>query len=103
MAAISLRAGEAVRIHGAGGLTLVFRPDGRPWEIEIVPRQDPWWRRWMRAWRDDGQARLLAQLDERTLEDLGLGAGSGNPVAARAFEYRQQEMRRTAMARLGLL
>ena len=74
MAAISLRVGEAVRIHGAGGLTLVFRPDGRPWEIEIVPRRDPWWRRWMRAWRDDRQARLLAQLDERILEDIGLGA-----------------------------
>jgi hypothetical protein len=30
MAAISLRAGEAVRIHGAGGLTWSFGPTAAP-------------------------------------------------------------------------
>jgi GNAT superfamily N-acetyltransferase len=54
-----------------------LRPDGRAWEIEIVWRRDPWWQRWIRAWREDRQARLLAQLDPRILEDIGLGPGSG--------------------------
>ena len=103
MAAISLPAGEALPIRSGGGLDLVFQPDGRAWEIELVPRRDPWWRRWIRAWREDEQARLLAQLDERILEDIGLGAGSGNPVALRAHKYQQQEIRRIAMTKLGLL
>jgi uncharacterized protein YjiS (DUF1127 family) len=103
MVAISVPVGEALRIQSGGGLALVFHPDGRAWEIEIVPRRDPWWQRWIRAWHEDRQARILAQLDERTLEDVGMGPGSGNPVAARAREYRHQEMRRMAMAQLSLL
>jgi hypothetical protein len=103
MATISLPAGEALRIRSGGGLALVFQPDGRRWEIEIVRRRESWWQRWIREWDEDSQAQLLAQLDERLLEDIGLGPASGEPVAARAHEYRQQEIRRIAMARLGLL
>jgi uncharacterized protein YjiS (DUF1127 family) len=102
MAAISLRAGEALRIH-SGGLALVFRPDASAWEIEIVRPRARWWQRWIRAWHEDRQARMLAQLDERILHDIGMGPGSSNPVAARAHEFRHQEMRRIAMAQLGLL
>ena len=85
------------------GLLLIMRRDGASWEIQVVRRREPWWKRWLRAWREEEQARLLAQLDERTLRDIGLDAGSGNPLAARADAYRQQEAWRIAMARLGLM
>jgi hypothetical protein len=86
MAAFSLPAGEALRIRSGGGLALVFRPDGRVWEIEIVWRRDPWWQRWIRAWREDRQARLLAPLDPRILEDIGLGPESTNPRNVPLYE-----------------
>lgn len=58
---------------------------------------------WLQAWREEEQARLLARLDERLLRDIGLDAGSGDPLAARADAYGQQGARRIAMARLGLM
>jgi hypothetical protein len=62
-----------------------------------------WSQRCLRAWREDRQALLLAQLDERTLRDIGLDCGSGSSLAARGHAYRQQELRRMAMAQLGLM
>jgi hypothetical protein len=56
IAAISLRAGDALRIQG-GGLALVFQSEGRAWEIEIVLPRERWWQRWIRAWREDRLAR----------------------------------------------
>ena len=113
MADISLQPGDALRIESGSGLVLLVRRDGRAWEIQVVARRDyagrlgrallGGWRRWVEAWREEKDARRLAQLDERTLRDIGLDPGSGSPLAARAHAYRQQELRRIAMAQLGLI
>lgn len=92
--------------HGSG-LVLTLRHDGAGWEIELVaPRKSwlrRWWELWVGAWREEQQARALARLDKRLLRDIGLDAGCGEPLAARADAYRQQEARRIAMTLLGLM
>ena len=98
MAQISLRPGEALRIDGGGGPSLLLRFNADGWEVQFI---NPWWKRWLRAWREGEQVRLLA-LDEHILRDIGMDAGSSDPLAVRAHAYRQQELRRIAMARLGL-
>ena len=103
MAEISLHAGESLRIQNGNGVSLLLRPEGASWEIEVLARRDPWWKRWLRAWREDEQAWLLARLDEHLLRDIGMGAASGNPLAARVHAYREDERRRSAMAQLGLI
>jgi len=76
----------------------------RPGVIEIrFAGRDPWWRRWLRAWRKQREVRSLALLDERVLKDIGLGPCAGGDLAARIHACRQQELRRMAMARLGLI
>jgi uncharacterized protein YjiS (DUF1127 family) len=100
MAEISLRPGEALRIESGSGLTLVLRPHGEGWEVKVV---NPWWKRWLRAWHEERQARLLAELDERILRDIGLHAASENSLTARVEAYRQQDLRRITMSRLGLM
>ena len=89
-----------VRIESDGGPSLLLRAYGSGWEVQVI---NPWWKRWLQAWREDRQARLLAELDERILRDIGLGAASGNRLAARVHVVRQQELRRIAMGRLGLV
>ncbi len=81
---------------------LVLRCDGGNWEIRVVTRRDAWWKRWLRAWREDREALRLAELDERTVKDIGLEQCAGS-FAARVHAYREQELRRLAMARLGLM
>lgn len=82
---------------------LVLRRVGGNWEVRVVPRREPLWRRWLRAWRENQAAHQLAELDERTLKDIGLDPGGYSPLAARIQAYRDQEFRRMAMARLGLM
>jgi hypothetical protein len=80
---------------------LVIVPRGAGvWEIRVV---NPWWQRWLRAWREARESQLLAQLDERMLRDIGMDLGNGHPLAVRAHALRQQELRRIAMAQLGLI
>lgn len=80
---------------------LLLRRDGGNWEIRF--RREPWWRRWLRAWREDRAALQFAELDERTLKDIGLDRHAGCAFAARVCAYREQEFRRVAMAGLGLM
>jgi hypothetical protein len=80
---------------------LVLRRDGGNWEVRF--RREAWWRRWLRAWREERAALKLAELDERTLKDIGLDACGCNPLGRRIHVYREQESRRSAMARLGLM
>ena len=82
---------------------LVLQRDGGNWEVRVVVRRDPWWVRWVRAWREHRAALRLAELDERTLDDIGLGHCATHPLARRIHAQREQEFRRTAMARLGLM
>jgi uncharacterized protein YjiS (DUF1127 family) len=79
---------------------LVLQRDGGNWEVRF--RRESWWSRWFRAWRKDRAALQLAELDERTLRDIGLDRHAGCAFAARVCAYREQELRRMAMARLGL-
>ena len=51
---------------------LVLRRDGGNWEVRVVQRHDAWWKRWICAWRERRAALGLADLDERTLKDIGL-------------------------------
>lgn len=99
MTSVSLRPGQTLRIE-SNNLSLLLRSNGAAWEIQFV---NPWWKRWLRAWREERQARLLAELDERILRDIGLHAAAGDRLAARVEAYRQQELRRIAMGRLGLV
>jgi uncharacterized protein YjiS (DUF1127 family) len=62
-----------------------------------------WWRRRVSEWREDRDALRLAELDERTLKDIGLGHCAESPLASRVHAYRQQELRRVAMSQLGLM
>jgi hypothetical protein len=102
---ISLRPGEALRIENEDGsvLTVSAPPGAELWEIRVDARRDPWWKCLIRAWREDRAARELAPFDERLLTDIGLGPHAGNPLATRVYNYRQQELRRISMARLGLM
>ena len=107
MTEISLLPGEALRIENPSGVLLlsVFAPAGvEPrWEVRFGERRASWWRRWIQAWREEREARQLAQLDERLLNDIGLGPRTGNPLATRIHTCRQHELRRLGMARLGLM
>jgi hypothetical protein len=70
---------------------LVLRCEGGNWEIRF--RREPWWKRWLRAWRENRSALTLAELDERTLRDIGMDAEA----------FRRREQRRIDIARLGLM
>jgi uncharacterized protein YjiS (DUF1127 family) len=70
---------------------LVLRCEGGNWEIRFC--REPWWERWLRAWRENRSARTLAELDERTLRDIGMDAEA----------FRRREQRRIDIARLGLM
>jgi hypothetical protein len=106
---ILLRPGDALRIeHDDGSVMTVLAPPGAElWEIRLGGRRDSWWKRWLRRWfrarREERDARQLALFDERLLNDIGLGPNAENPLATRAHNYRQQELRRISMARLGLM
>jgi hypothetical protein len=80
---------------------LVLRLDGGNWEVRF--RREPWWKRRLRALREQRAALRLAELDERTLNDIGLGQCVAHPLARRIHACREQESRRLAMARLGLM
>jgi Domain of unknown function (DUF1127) len=82
---------------------LVLQRDGGNWEVRVVVRRDPWWRRWVRAWREHREARELASCDERLLNDIGLGPNAGNSLATRVHVYRQRELWRIAMSQRGLI
>jgi len=82
---------------------LVLQRDGGNWEVRVVVRRDPWWRRWVRAWREQWVARELALYDERLLNDIGLGPNAGGSLATRVHVYRQQELRRSAIFQQGLI
>ena len=100
MAEISLRAGEALRIDGFDGLSVRLRSNGNGLEIQFI---NPWWKRWLRVWREAAQTRVLAELDEHILRDIGMHPGSSHPLATRLHALRQQELRRIAIARFGLV
>lgn len=97
MSEILLRPGEALRIENDGGRVII--------EVRLAARRGllGWWRRRVEAWREERDARQLAQLDARLLNDIGLGPSAGHLIAARIHAYRQQESRHQAMARVGLL
>lgn len=59
-------------------------------------------RRLARAQAEDAQARLLAQLDARTLRDIGLDSGSGHSLAGRVEAYRRQLRLHQLAARMWL-
>jgi hypothetical protein len=120
MTEISLQAGEILRIRTGRRLFLVMRSE-ESFEVRIV-RQGigvrfmravyAWWlsmhrrgarvgRRFVQAWREHAQARLLAQLDARILKDIGLEPHHGSPLAARVHEHRRREVLRTLAGRLG--
>jgi hypothetical protein len=80
---------------------LVLRCEGGNWEIRF--RREPWWERWLRAWRENRTAPRLAALDENTLKDIGLGHSACHPLARRIHAHRHAEFRRLAVARLGLI
>ena len=82
---------------------LVLRRYDGNWEVRVVRRRDAWWKRWIIAWRERRAALQLAELDERTLKDIGLDPSGCNPLAPRIHAVRDQESRRMAMARLGLM
>ena len=82
---------------------LVLRRDGGNWEVRVVQHRDAWWKRWLLAWRERRAALRLADLDERTLKDIGLERCACDPLARRVHAHREQESRRLAMARLGLM
>ena len=107
MTEILLRPGEALRVENPSGVLVlsVSTPAGvEPrWEVRFDEPRASWWRRWLLAWREDREARSLAQLDERLLNDIGLGPGAGNSLAARIHAHRQHELRRVEMSRLGLM
>jgi len=62
-----------------------------------------WWRSFIRTRQQEREVRTLALLDEHLLKDIGLGERAGGDLAARVHACRQQELRRIAMARLGLM
>ena len=107
MTEISLLPGEALRVENPSGVLLlsVSAPAGfEPrWEVRFDEPRASWWRRWLLAWREEREARSLAQLDERLLNDIGLGPCAGNSLAARIHAHRQHELRRVEMSRLGLM
>jgi len=74
----------------------------RPGSIEIRfgrRRLRDWWRRRVGAWREDRHVLRLAELDARTLKDIGLE----QCIAARVHAYQRQEQWRLAMLRQGLM
>jgi hypothetical protein len=105
MTEIPLRPGEMLRIENQDGrvLTLFAPPGAGPWEIRFGARRERWWKRWIRSWREDRQARRLALLDRRLLADIGLSQGAGTPLATRIRAYQQDELRRAIMVRHGLM
>jgi hypothetical protein len=70
---------------------LVIRRDGGNWDVRVVRRRERWWKRWWRAWREHRTALQLAELDERTLKDVGLE------------RFARCGSARITMARLGLM
>jgi uncharacterized protein YjiS (DUF1127 family) len=109
---ILLRPGDVLRIEGDDGsvLTVSVPPGAELWEIQVGARRSRivrallgWWKHHTAAWHEERAARELAQLDERLLADIGLGPHAGNPLATRVHNYRQQELRRIEMGRLGLM
>lgn len=120
MTEVTLQPGERLRIRS--GRLLLVRRLGLAWEISIVKRGAgarvaraalAWWlrthrrgaaiaRRFLEARRENAQARLLAQLDARTLKDIGLEAHHGSALAERIDARRRRELLRTFAGRLGL-
>ena len=80
---------------------MVLQRHGGNWEVRF--RRELWWNRWLRSWRETRAAVRLAELDERTLKDIGLGEWVADPLARRIRAQRELELRRVAMARLGLM
>ena len=107
MTEISLLPGEALRVENPSGVLLlsVSAPAGvEPlWEVRFGEPRASWWRRWLLAWREDREARSLAQLDERLLNDIGLAPCAGNSLATRIHACRQDELRRAILVRHGLM
>jgi uncharacterized protein YjiS (DUF1127 family) len=107
MTELLLRPGEVLRVENPGGVLLlrVSTPAGAEpqWEVRFDAPRASWWNRWLLAWREEREARSLAQLDERLLNDIGLGPCAGNPLAVRIHAHRQHELRRLQMSRLGLI
>jgi len=60
------------------------------------------WRRFVQARRETGQARLLAELDVRSLKDIGLEPSRGSSLAERVHAKQRGELSRTLAARLAL-
>jgi Domain of unknown function (DUF1127) len=120
MTEISLQAGERLRIRTGRRLFLVMRTESS-FEVRILRRgmgvrlmrsvYARWLRlhrsgarvarRFMQARREDAQARLLAQLDSRTLKDIGMEPYHGSSLAERVHVHRRRELLRTLAGRLG--
>jgi hypothetical protein len=120
MTELTLQAGETVRIRTGRRLFLVMRSDSS-FEVRIVRRSmgvrlmravyAGWLRmhrtgarvarRFMRARREEAQARLLAQLDSRMLKDIGMEPHHGGALAERVHAHRRRELLRTLAGRLG--
>ena len=92
-----------MRGYAAGVIerVMVLRRYGGNWEVRF--RRESWWKRWLRNWHEKRAAVQLAELDERTLKDIGLGPCAADALARRIHAYREQEFRRVALARLGLM
>lgn len=120
MTVISLQAGETLHIRTGRRLFVVMRSESS-FEVRIVRRRIgvrfaralyAWWlrmhrsgarvaRRFMQARREEAQARLLAQLDSRTLKDIGMEPHHGSALAERVHAHRRRELLRTLAGRLG--
>jgi hypothetical protein len=120
MTEILLQAGEAVRIRTGRRLFVVMRSKSS-FEVRIVRRSIgvrfaralyACWlrmhrsgargaRRFMQSRREEAQARLLAQLDSRTLKDIGMQPHHGSALAERVHEHRRRELLRILAGRLG--
>jgi hypothetical protein len=120
MTVISLQAGETLHIRTGHRLFVVMRSESS-FEVRIVRRSIvvrfaralyAWWlrmhrsearvaRRFMQARREEAQARLLAQLDSRTLKDIGMEPHHGSALAERVHAHRRRELLRTLASRLG--
>ena len=100
---LSLQNGEALRIRGSlrRGYSRSIGRTVLAWGLRLHRMGAAVGRRFVRARLEESQARALAELDARTLRDIGLEPYHGCSLADRIEAHRRKALIRQFSARLG--